>query len=119
MDTSAFPVSLFWKSAILALALLMNLTLALRLLWGDQSVMAWRALKGRLGQMTVELQDLDRRRADLSREIRLLQTDASYVEKMIRQRLNYVRADEILYLFDEAAPEDSTWTGAGSDDDRQ
>ncbi|MCH5277231.1 MAG: septum formation initiator family protein [Desulfovibrionaceae bacterium] len=119
MDKSASPVSFFWKSAILALALFMNLTLAFRLLWGDQSVVAWRALKARLGQMTVELRDLDKRRADLSREIRLLQTDDSYVEKMIRQRLNYVRGNEILYLFDEAAPENSAWAGAGNDDEPQ
>lgn len=119
MDKSASPVSFFWKSAILTLALLMNFTLASRLLWGEQSVMAWRALKVRLGQMSVELRDLDRRRADLSREIRLLRTDDSYMEKMIRQRLNYVRGNEILYLFDEAAPEDPVWAGAASDDERQ
>lgn len=119
MNKSASPVSFFWKSAILILALLMNVTLAYRLVWGEQSVSAWRDLKARQGQLTAELRDLDRQRADLSREIRLLQTDDSYVEKMIRQRLNYVRPNEILYLFDEARPEDSTWAGAGSDDGRQ
>lgn len=119
MNSSASPVSFFWKSAILVLALLMNATLAYRLVWGEQSVSAWRALKGLQGQMVAELRELDKRRADLSREIRLLQTDDSYVEKMIRQRLNYVRKNEILYLFDEARPEDSTWAGAGTDDQRQ
>ena len=119
MSKSASPVSFFWKAAILALALVMNAPLAYRLVWGDQSVSAWRALKSRQGQLTAELRDLDKRRADLSREIRLLQTDDSYVEKMIRQRLNYVRKNEILYLFDEARPEDSTWAGAGTDDERQ
>ena len=77
--------------------------------------------------MNMNLEDLppkmrkqaERKLADLSREIRLLQTDDSYVEKMIRQRLNYVRKNEILYLFDEARPEDSTWAGAGTDDERQ
>ncbi len=119
MSKSAFPVSFFWKSSILVLALVMNVTLAYRLVWGEQSVSAWRALKARQGQLLAELRDLDKRRADLSREIRLLQTDNSYVEKMIRQRLNYVRKNEILYLFDEAGPEDSTWAGAGTDDERQ
>ena len=41
--------------------------------------------------------------AGLSREIRLLQSDEKYVEKMIRQRLNFVRSNEILYLFTEDA----------------
>lgn len=115
-DKSSSPFTFVWKSAILVLALLMNVTLACRLVWGDQSVSAWRDLKGRQAQLTAELQDLNTRRADLSREIRLLQTDDAYVEKMIRQRLNYVRKNEILYLFDDARPEDSTWAGAGNDD---
>ena len=51
------------------------------------------------------------RNLSLSREIRLLQTDQKYVEKMIRQRLHYLRDNEILYLFD-AAPK----SGASSHD---
>ena len=47
-----------------------------------------------------ELAALNEQRASLSREIRLLKTDPDYVEKVIRQRLNYVRKNEILYLFD-------------------
>ena len=43
------------------------------------------------------------------------QHDIAYVEKVIRQRLNYVRKNEILYLFDKSR-EDSAWLGAGSDD---
>lgn len=110
------PVSFFWKSAILVLALLMNVTLAYRLMWGEQSISAWHDLKGMQTQLTAELHELDKRRSDLSREIRLLQTDDAYVEKMIRQRLNYVRKNEILYLFDDTRTEDSTWAGAGTND---
>ena len=54
---------------------------------------------------------LDAENLSLSREIRLLQTDQKYVEKMIRQRLHYLRDNEILYLFD-AAPK----SGASSHD---
>ena len=53
-------------------------------------------------------------RAALSREIRLLKTDPAYVEKVIRQRLNYVRKNEILYLFDKSR-ENSAWLEAGTD----
>lgn len=105
------PMSFFWKTAILGLALVMNLTLAYRLIWGEQSVVAWRDLKAMQAELTQTLTGLDERRASLSREIRLLQTDSAYVEKVIRQRLNYVRKNEILYLFDEVKPEDSVWTG--------
>lgn len=110
------PIPFLWKSTILLLALVMNLTLACRLVWGEQSVSAWRGLKARQIELAADLADLDRQRADLSREIRLLQTDNAYVEKAIRQRLNYVRKNEILYLFDEPGPEDSVWAGAATDD---
>ena len=104
-----------WKSAILILALLMNVTLGYRLFSGDQSVMAWRALKGKQSEIVAEFSVLDQRRAELSREIRLLKTDNEYVEKVIRQRLNYVRPNEILYIFDEVEPEGLIWTGSGAD----
>ena len=109
-------LSFFWRFAILALALFMNATLAVRLMWGDQSVGEWRNLKGLHNALFAELSGLDKRRAELSLEIRLLQTDPAYMEKIIRQRLNYVRNDEILYLFDDAGEENSPWTGAGTDE---
>lgn len=114
--TGGSPLSFFWRFTILALALFMNVTLAVRLLWGDQSVSEWRNLKGLQNALNAELAGLDKRRADLSLEIRLLQTDPAYMEKVIRQRLNYVRSDEILYLFDDAGEENSPWTGAGTDE---
>lgn len=114
---TASPASFLWKSVILGLAMVMNLTLAWRLVWGGQSVSAWRDLKNRQSELMQELEQLDRQRAVLSREIRLLQTDSSYVEKVIRQRLNYVRANEILYLFDSRNLEDSLWTGADDAED--
>ena len=109
-------LSFFWRFAILALALFMNATLAVRLMWGDQSVGEWRNLKGLQNALFAELSGLDKRRAELSLEIRLLQTDPAYTEKIIRQRLNYERNDEILYLFDDAGEENSPWTGAGTDE---
>jgi cell division protein FtsB len=107
--------SFLWKSLILALALLINVTLVFRLLWGEQSIAAWHGLRAAQGSLAGELRDLDELRAGLSREIRLLRTDDAYVEKMIRQRLNYVRANEILYLFDDGGQEESPWTGAWPD----
>ena len=78
-----------WKVFILILAIIVNVVLASRLLWGPE------LLKERDGFDVVN--------AGLSREIRLLQSDEKYVEKMIRQRLNFVRSNEILYLFTEDA----------------
>ncbi len=107
--------SVVWKSLILLLVLLLNAALVYRLFWGEQSVSAWRELKRTHAELGAELAALDSQRAALSREIRLLSSDDAYVEKVIRQRLNYVRKSEILYLFDEAKPEDSPWAGDGTD----
>ena len=46
-----------------------------------------------------EIASLDAQNLSLSKEIRLLQSDNKYVEKVIRQRLHYVRDNEILYIF--------------------
>ena len=90
----------FGKLIFLVLAVLLNAVLLSRLLWGSGSIYAWHALKEKQSELTQELASLNERRTSLSREIRLLKTDPDYVEKVIRQRLNYVRENEILYLFD-------------------
>lgn len=101
------PASL-GKPLFLVLVLLLNAALFSRLMWGENSIYAWKALKEKRLEVTEELSQLDERRASLSREIRLLKTDPDYVEKVIRQRLNYVRKNEILYLFDKNR-QDSAW----------
>lgn len=90
-----------WKAIILALALLVNLTLFYRLIWGTQSLLVYKDLRDRHAELTSELERYDALNAALSQEIRLLQTDNNYVEKAVRQRLNFVRDNEILYLFND------------------
>ena len=91
----------FWKSVILILAVIVNVTLIFRLFWGPQSIISYRELAAQYAGLTQEIERYDAVNAALSREIRLLQSDENYVEKMIRQRLNFVRSNEILYLFTE------------------
>lgn len=102
--------SLLWKALPLTLVLCINAALVGRIIWGEQSLYSWRMLKGKESELAQELSQLDAQRASLSREIRLLKSDPAYVEKMIRQRLNYVRKNEILYLFDKSQKDDSVWT---------
>ena len=80
-----------------------NVVLASRLLWGHQSLVSYRELASQYAELLKERDAFDAVNAGLSREIRLLQSDEKYVEKMIRQRLNFVRSNEILYLFTEDA----------------
>lgn len=91
------------KVFILILAIIVNVVLASRLLWGPQSLVSYRELASQYAELLKERDGFDVVNAGLSREIRLLQSDEKYVEKMIRQRLNFVRSNEILYLFTEDA----------------
>lgn len=93
--------TLLWKASLLILAVFVNVTLAWRLVSGPQSLVSYRELRAHYEALTREVERYDDINAALSREIRLLQTDDRYVEKVIRQRLNFVRDNEILYLFAE------------------
>ena len=93
-----------WKMVILLIALTVNAILFSRLVWGPQSLVSYRELASQHADLVGEGDRFDAVSAGLSREIRLLQSDEKYVEKMIRQRLNFVRDNEILYLFTEDAP---------------
>ena len=110
---NAVKRSLLWKTLPLALVICINAALVGRIVWGEQSLYSWRVLKSKEAELAQELSALDSQRSSLSREIRLLKTDPAYVEKVIRQRLNYVRKNEILYLFDKKRNDDSKWTGKG------
>ena len=97
-----FKTAALGKMLFLVLLVLLNAALFSRLMWGSGSIHSWYALKEKQNEVSQELTALNEQRAALSREIRLLKTDPDYVEKVIRQRLNYVRKNEILYLFDKA-----------------
>lgn len=97
-----------WKSLILALALLLNVTLIWCLVWGAQSFLVYSDLRQRHDELAQEVEQYNAVNAALSQEIRLLQTDANYVEKAIRQRLNFVRDNEVLYLFEEQDSQGAT-----------
>ncbi len=83
---------------LLGIAVLFNVMLLARLIWGAP---AWQTLREREAELEDRVAVLDSLNAALSQEIRLLQSDPVYVERAIRQRLNFVRDNEILYLFDE------------------
>ncbi len=67
--------------------------------WGQSAA----DLKEEHAEATRQMSKVDTKNLVLSREIRLLRTDDKYVEKMVRQRLHYLRGNEILYLFGDAA----------------
>ena len=74
--------------------------------------MAYRDLKRTYQALEQEIASVDKENLALSREIRLLQTDKQYVEKVVRERLHYVRENELLYLFSSSRD-----AGSGAADD--
>ncbi|MBR4423708.1 MAG: septum formation initiator family protein [Mailhella sp.] len=100
--------SLPWKFILPAVMVLINVAFLAPLIWGSGSLYTWHSLKERRSELSQEVDDLNRKRSALSREIRLLKADPAYVEKIIRNRLNYVKKNEILYIFDKGA-QHSAW----------
>lgn len=90
---------MFWRVTILLVLGLFNVALFSRMIWGPTGLVEYRALKQEYAQLQARISGLDAENLALSKEIRLLQSDDRYVEKMIRQRLRYVRDNEVLYLF--------------------
>lgn len=87
------------KRILLAFLVLVNLVLLFRLVWSGQGVFAYTELKHRHEILSQELDKLDAESLDLSREIMRLKNDRAYQEKLIRDRMNFVKKDEILYIF--------------------
>ncbi|MBO4296855.1 MAG: septum formation initiator family protein [Desulfovibrio sp.] len=102
---------MFWRVFLLCAFALVNILLLYRMVWGTNGLVDYAALKEEHAQIASQIKALDSENRALSQEIRLLQNDPKYVEKMVRQRLHYLRANEVLYLFDAHSQ-----PGARSDD---
>ena len=85
-----------WRVIVLVAVWGINLIIFCHMIWGSEGLIAYRELKQKYAAIEAE-------NRSLSRDIRLLQTDERYVEKMIRQRLHYVHENEVLYLFGDSS----------------
>lgn len=90
-----------------------NVALFGKMIWGSTGILEFRQLKKQYSELRERINTLDAENMALSRDIRLLRTDKQYMEKMIRQRLHYLRDNETVYLF---ATRAQSRTGAVSDD---
>ena len=100
-----------WQRIFIGLSLSINVVLAYSLIWGSQGLGAYRNLKEQHAVLEERIKQLDAQNIALSREIRLLQSDDKYQEKIIRKRFNFVKDNEILYIF--PGSHDTAKTGAG------
>lgn len=90
---------MIWRVVILLALGICNVVLFTRVIWGSTGILEYRELKARYESLQNEIASLDAENLSISKEIRLLQSDNKYVEKVIRQKLHYVRDNEILYIF--------------------
>jgi len=107
---------MFWKVFVIVALGVLNVVLFSRMVWSPYGILVYHQLRQEHAQLEAQVQELDRHNLALSREIRLLRSDDSYVEKMIRQRLHYVKDNEILYLFNDAQSPSSSKAGATADE---
>ena len=105
---------MFWKVFLITALGVLNVALFYRMIWSPYGLLAYHKLLQEHAQLEMQVQELDKHNLALSREIRLLRSDNSYVEKMIRQRLHYIKDNEIFYLFNDAPS--SSKAGATADE---
>lgn len=93
-----------WHKVLLAIAVVINILLLGRLFLSDQGMHGYNELRVEKEALQEQLSAIEQKNLALSREIELLNSDEKYVEKIIREKLNFVQNNEIMYLFQENQP---------------
>lgn len=107
---------MLWNRLLLGLIILLNLLFLYRIMLSEQGIFGYLELRKHNAQMQRRIEELQKKTVHLSNEIRLLQSDSDYIEKMIREQMNLVRDGEVLYDFSGTTDLDST--GAGPDEEQ-
>ncbi|MDO9082051.1 MAG: septum formation initiator family protein [Humidesulfovibrio sp.] len=87
------------RRILLALLILVNVVLLFRLVWTEQGLFSYMNMRKRSVKLQNQLIEVDARSLELSKDIRRLKSDRSYQESVIRERMNYVKENEVLYIF--------------------
>lgn len=93
---------MFWRVVILVALGVIDVALFGKMVWGPGGILEYHELKDQYAALQAHISHLDAQNRALSRDIRLLQSDDSYIEKMVRERLRYLRDNEIVYIFPNA-----------------
>lgn len=93
---------------VLGGSLVLNLVLLFSLVWGERGIIEYKRLYEQCKVLEERIAGVEEQNISLSREIRLLQSDEKYVEKMIRNRLHFIRDNEIRYIFPDGADAESS-----------
>jgi len=90
---------MLFRRLLLALVIFCNLVLVYNLIWSDKGVFAYLDLKSHQKELKARLDTLGGRSLDVSQEIRWLKSDRAFTEKMTRSHGNYLKDNEIIYIF--------------------
>ena len=90
---------MFLRTALIVILAILNFALLGKVLWGQTGIIEYKNLNQQLQDLRAKVKQLDADNLQISNEIRLLQTDSGYVEKVIRQQLHYLRDNEVVYIF--------------------
>ncbi len=90
------PAWLKHKAAFAVGAVLIAALLA-SAVWAERGLTRLWRMQAQLGQMESEAIQLQHDNRQLREHLRRLRTDAAYAERVVRQRLGWVRDGEILY----------------------
>ena len=99
---------MFARRLVLIVSVVLNIVLLYNLIWGDRGAISYKELRERCDVLEARITRIGEDNLTLSKEIRLLQSDDKYLEKMIRNRLNFVRSNEILYIFPDEPKSESS-----------
>ncbi len=87
------------RRILLGFLIFVNIVLLFRLVWTEHGLFAYMNMRKRSVKLQNQLQEVDVKSLELSKEIRRLKGDRSYQETVIRERMNYVKDSEVLYIF--------------------
>jgi cell division protein FtsB len=102
------------KRILLGVLIAVNFVLLFRLIWSDHGVIAYMNMRNRSVMLEGQLREVDAKSLELSNEIRRLKMERPYHEMVIRDRMNYVKEKEVLYIFS-----DRTDVAQGAVDDEK
>lgn len=87
------------RKAVFGFFVILNLILFYNLLWSAKGLFNFLELRTHHAKLEAIQETVDARCLELSQEIRWLTSDRAFAEKMVRSRLNYLKSNEILYVF--------------------
>ncbi len=88
-----------WRRVAFWGLLLANILVLVSLVWGKRGFLAYWEQQSRHATLVHKLADLDTKGVLLSAEIREWLSNEQYRQQVVREKMNYVGDNEILYVF--------------------